>query len=113
MCGEHLNAPGEKSISNGSSPHVRGTSYDADLDAFALRFIPACAGNINYEAAFEAMMAVHPRMCGEHFDVISIQADGDGSSPHVRGTWVFSQIGLPGVRFIPACAGNISRRGPP
>ena len=54
--------------------------------------------------------AVHPRVCGELAGIGFFVLALDGSSPRVRGTRRHDpRGGLPGPRFIPACAGN-SRR---
>ena len=53
-------------------------------------------------------MTVHPRVCGEHMRRRDHIRPGNGSSPRVRGTWVFCLRDLRMCRFIPACAGNIS-----
>ena len=90
------------------------------------RFIPACAGNTAAVFRTSAAIAVHPRVCGEHFMTNVPFALSFGSSPRVRGTRASSNIPLfvggssPRVRgtlvtkmrrcqydrFIPACAGN-------
>ena len=90
----------------GSSPHVRGTLSLASAIPGFHRFIPACAGNARPDRMAMLTMTVHPRMCGERLWSSPIFGDGDGSSPHVRGT-----LGIAGwladeCRFIPACAGN-------
>ena len=70
------------------------------------RFIPACAGNMWFRPW---LRSVHPRVCGEH--MLSKQPSRFlfGSSPRVRGTFkALIAWYLPGSRFIPACAGNIT-----
>ena len=58
------------------------------------------------------VLPVHPRMRGEHDSIHTIPTKARGSSPHARGTQQPSHL-KPGVRrFIPACAGNTSRRKP-
>ena len=76
----------------------------------ARRFIPACAGNRSVTAWVRGHPEVHPRVCGEqHLAILAIRA-ADGSSPRVRGTAHCSEESLDEGRFIPACAGNRSRR---
>ena len=54
-------------------------------------------------------MAVHPRVCGEHFGGVGYPHPIGGSSPRVRGTPLpFGRSGAQN-RFIPACAGNTRR----
>ncbi len=65
-CGEHLGhlrIVGERA---GSSPRVRGTFGAHGSGSGGKRFIPARAGNISRWACASAMLAVHPRACGEH-----------------------------------------------
>ena len=76
----------------GSSPRVRGTPLERFLLGEHLRFIPACAGNSSVATRCEAMVAVHPRVCGELPEAAVVVERRR--------------------RFIPACAGN-SRPGTP
>ena len=55
-----------------------------------MRFIPACAGNIQDRKKLAVLQPVHPRVCGEH--VLPI-----------------APVPVP-VRFIPACAGNMRNK---
>ena len=106
MCGEHVSYQDRVGDPGGSSPHVRGTPYTTPSVRIAERFIPACAGNTEGGWRMPPLMAVHPRMCGEHCAAERLYFVGNGSSPHVRGTPRRSQ-NLPCLfRFIPACAGN-------
>ena len=52
------------------------------------------------------LMAVHPRMGGEHPRTLVALLNVYGSSPHGRGTRERYPGGLGGARFIPAWAGN-------
>ncbi len=85
-CGEHPSAPWLSSGISGSSPRVRGTPRARGCTAPARRFIPARAGNTQWEAVDHSSAAVHPRACGEHFNHISQDSPERGSSPRVRGT---------------------------
>ena len=49
---------------------------------------------------------VHPRVCGELYDIQGAVRVRVGSSPRVRGTPRFQGAFLRRGRFIPACAGN-------
>ena len=90
----------------GSSPHGRGTASCKLILTIYLRFIPARAGNresIRFERPF---LAVHPRTGGEQRVRAVFLVSALGSSPHGRGTDVFSSISRYCSRFIPARAGN-------
>ena len=107
VCGEHFRRRIMKNARHGSSPRVRGTSVAALLNDCEKRFIPACAGNITGVATMNFMMAVHPRVCGEHDPFCSCTVAIPGSSPRVRGTSISEGLFEQRTRFIPACAGNI------
>ena len=96
----------------GSSPRVRGTLGHGGERADRSRFIPACAGNASLLAAHAALVAVHPRVCGERGIYWIWQGAITGSSPRVRGTRRRSSKPDPHRRFIPACAGNASTNSP-
>ena len=53
-----------------------------------------------------AVMAVHPRACGEHNDPPPLYCCDNGSSPRVRGTQTHRRLDRMRYRFIPARAGN-------
>ena len=108
VCGEHLPADAGEALANGSSPRVRGTSQAARWGCTGRRFIPACAGNICPPVPSNSIMTVHPRVCGEHLGRLSRPAPTFGSSPRVRGTYKSTVRPCLILRFIPACAGNIS-----
>ena len=107
VCGEHIQGGCRFTAIAGSSPRVRGTYQPKNLRQRIPRFIPACAGNIPYNAELGLPSTVHPRVCGEHIRVPKLLVLLIGSSPRVRGTsgWFFGYGRK--RRFIPACAGNI------
>ena len=106
VCGEQWRPPFHCDLFHGSSPRVRGTDGGTDHDPFAIRFIPACAGNRQSQPGIWAALPVHPRVCGEQSAVRRKRLMRFGSSPRVRGTG-HRCLSMPGpVRFIPACAGN-------
>ena len=94
---------------HGSSPRVRGTPPNQGCITKSFRFIPACAGNTHTVAASVNNVAVHPRVCGEHFEASSPPCFSSGSSPRVRGTPGPLVIQRIVFRFIPACAGNTGK----
>ena len=112
---------------SGSSPRVRGTFPPVRSGCQSVRFIPACAGNMdrwnwyrNHRRFIPACAGniiqidffwfnrpVHPRVCGEHACVMTDTRTYRGSSPRVRGTYCFAISRFADDRFIPACAGNM------
>ena len=64
--GEHQQAPVLDQGDNGSSPRGRGTLHGAGLASITRRFIPAWAGNTLFGITMMSVMAVHPRVGGEH-----------------------------------------------
>ena len=110
VCGEHQVAAEAGDDFAGSSPRVRGTPVSAGHEQRRERFIPACAGNTPACEARLPRVPVHPRVCGEHTTSPSRTCAPCGSSPRVRGTPTIRISYCIFRRFIPACAGNTSRR---
>jgi len=106
MRGEHSAASNNGLSVSGSSPHARGTLCFCQFPHLATRFIPACAGNTISGAYGSALIAVHPRMRGEHRADMAPASEAAGSSPHARGTRLQWHPVHRRPRFIPACAGN-------
>ena len=106
MCGEHVVLPPFFWTVSGSSPHVRGARGLLLPRGIVLGIIPACAGSTSYLAAIFHLPRDHPRMCGEHRNIIACICVSLGSSPHVRGAQKHCRHrrGVPGI--IPACAGS-------
>ncbi len=98
--------------SRGSSPRGRGTHVAAPMGKHPPRFIPAGAGNATFRASCTAESAVHPRGGGERTPLPCALVWLDGSSPRGRGTQCLSSATAAKLRFIPAGAGNASRRRP-
>ena len=111
--GEHAGTGLRHGLRSGSSPRGRGTPLRDPLVGAADRFIPARAGNTPCAPASGARRSVHPRAGGEHEAAICVPNAIAGSSPRGRGT----RLGLIACaalgRFIPARAGNTSRRPSP
>ncbi len=110
MCGERIREFVDEAVMVGSSPRVRGTAGKARADAKLTRFIPACAGNGSSRSRARAAPTVHPRVCGERTQSEPWTWRTYGSSPRVRGTGVAPCSRPQRHRFIPACAGNGTRR---
>ena len=85
-CGEHSVVGCEGLGRCGSSPRLRGTSLRAPRCLALSRFIPAPAGNMPAPLSSPAIVAVHPRACGEHDMACYEDASVVGSSPRLRGT---------------------------
>ena len=106
VCGERRRAGAEKRSEVGSSPRVRGTHLrDRTVEA-RQRFIPACAGNAEWDNHAVVCQPVHPRVCGERACRHCSRRKLNGSSPRVRGTHLAMMAVRLIERFIPACAGN-------
>ncbi len=54
----------------GSSPRTRGTPDELRQNLSVCRFIPAYAGNTFFVDTYPLIVAVHPRVRGEHFPVL-------------------------------------------
>ena len=70
--------------------------------------IPACAGSTNSSMVFPVDKRDHPRMCGEHGRVVTVNGNVKGSSPHVRGARWPHLHAIVESGIIPACAGSTS-----
>jgi len=106
--GEHARTRREALAKFGSSPRGRGTQKSQWLSHPETRFIPAWAGNTDAPVGILVVYAVHPRVGGEHPQIVTREADRSGSSPRGRGTQRLSSEFCPAHRFIPAWAGNTS-----
>jgi hypothetical protein len=87
-------------------PAVLGTRRPRRQRAQLSRFIPARAGNARSSSGASMRTAVHPRACGERYQVAIKAPPEHGSSPRVRGTPRLADHGVHPHRFIPARAGN-------
>ena len=94
------------SRSLGSSPHARRTVRAHQHGPRHHGIIPACAGNSPRAGRPHDELEDHPRMRGEQCACSCAEPSGWGSSPHARGTAIFSLPLNPPAGIIPACAGN-------
>ena len=106
VCGEQALHPYFWALIAGSSPRVRGTGQEPQINQPGGRFIPACAGNRSTAVSQSFISSVHPRVCGEQGDGNGRAGLDRGSSPRVRGTELAAGQRIGDIRFIPACAGN-------
>ena len=72
------------------------------------RIIPADAGSTSSGMDLSDTCGDHPRGCGEHVQVLAVEAHAEGSSPRMRGAHVIYVRGSAGERIIPADAGSTS-----
>ena len=107
--GEHGGGGGRPSGGLGSSPLARGTHIALAPERAVRRFIPARAGNTQRASRRASKASVHPRSRGEHRPLPSVRPSPAGSSPLARGTRGVGPGEPPGLRFIPARAGNTAR----
>ena len=110
MCGEHGGWTRRRTISNGSSPHVRGALRRTTTISIPRGIIPACAGSTQRSRRYRQPCRDHPRMCGEHASTGRNLHVRSGSSPHVRGALEFPHHPQTGRGIIPACAGSTGEK---
>ena len=106
VCGELPFGGLQRACSIGSSPRLRGTRLAVRRLPARFRFIPASAGNSLPTTMSATRSTVHPRVCGELNLSRHVTALDTGSSPRLRGTHLVANGHKPGIRFIPASAGN-------
>ncbi len=104
--GEHGRWSNSQSEQSGLSPLARGTHQWSAADEFALRFIPAGAGNTRMLMRVSAIYSVYPRWRGEHHGNFTADVLALGLSPLARGTQADRKTVFSQRRFIPAGAGN-------
>ena len=107
--GEHTKKLTNQPDTHGLSPLARGTRRQmACLNEF-FRFIPAGAGNTDYQKTYWNFYAVYPRWRGEHHSTSEHKPGCVGLSPLAWGTLTGLWIARLLLRFIPAGAGNTCR----
>ncbi len=94
----------------GLFPLTRGTRIKQRWNNGLYWFIPAHAGNTLRAHSSETRWKVYPRSRGEHRIIELTDVRPAGLSPLARGTQFQSFINICTPRFIPARAGNTSRR---
>ena len=109
VCGEHFNGYVGQCVLAGSSPRMRGTQVLTLQFLHLMGIIPAYAGNTAVLMVGSACRRDHPRVCGEHRNVIQEDMLRRGSSPRIRGTRYAHDRPDPHPGIIPAYAGNTTR----
>ena len=79
------------------------------LTAEEYGIIPAYAGSTRHGQRYSSQGWDHPRVCGEHFLEILVNADNTGSSPRMRGAHDPSGMLIRRVGIIPAYAGSTKK----
>ena len=96
----------------GLSPLARGTLQNTAFEKGYIRFIPAGAGNTCLLTGTDDPQSVYPRWRGEHCGNKGLINFLTGLSPLARGTRDVWMTTRSEYRFIPAGAGNTSRKKP-
>ena len=94
----------------GSSPRMRGTPVGHQRKDMIHGIIPAYAGNTRWTSTKGHDSWDHPRVCGEHSNLIPNGSNTAGSSPRMRGTHLSFQALTRYQGIIPAYAGNTRTR---
>ena len=109
VCGEHAASKIGDAAASGSSPRMRGTHIYIQLFQCSIGIIPAYAGNTRALELSLRLRRDHPRVCGEHSNVLLMRSNCSGSSPRMRGTLSHSPHSRRRTGIIPAYAGNTLR----
>ena len=104
--GEHLSKAAAKNGIEGSSPRARGARAAAHALIQDAGIIPACAGSTLMVNRRPSAGGDHPRVRGEHSEMISSSDSPWGSSPRARGARNHRDPRRPVPGIIPACAGS-------
>ena len=110
-CGENLGDGLADSVTQGSSPRVRGKCARRGGRGWDRRLIPARAGKISSTRPPVLAGPAHPRACGENIIDHRLIVRIPGSSPRVRGKWSRWRKWRAGRGLIPARAGKIAACG--
>ena len=106
VCGEHSSDESGVGHVEGSSPRMRGAPLRFIAVNFRHGIIPAYAGSTqNWRNGLRRHWD-HPRVCGEHFLEILVNADNTGSSPRMRGARCAANPVWAWGGIIPAYAGS-------
>ena len=104
--GEHNDLDFVGRLGYGSSPRGRGTPLIAPAARRSARFIPAWAGNTPCTPYARPHTTVHPRVGGEHRNMLRALRRHDGSSPRGRGTRLMGTSSLLHLTVHPRVGGE-------
>ena len=90
----------------GSSPHTRGALRKCSSIRSGVWIIPAYAGSTSPSPPRRTGFPDHPRIRGEHDQMVVAELEPLGSSPHTRGARLDSKSRGGTERIIPAYAGS-------
>ena len=105
-CGGTSPPPMLTTAESGLSPRVRGNPLPQAGAPRGGRSIPASAGEPVRVLLGYHLLRVYPRECGGTAGKIHMTMGVPGLSPRVRGNRLRPNHGVPGVRSIPASAGE-------
>ena len=108
-CGANPVNPIDGTRNIGSSPRVRGKRRRNSGMVCRTRIIPARAGQTRTPPAPYHRNPDHPRACGANEKALDNYANGNGSSPRVRGKLPDDELLRTIGRIIPARAGQTNR----
>ena len=113
--GDHPREYGENNVGQiwlttdtGSSPRIRGESGHPRVAGHPRGIIPANTGRMVCHLCTQLWRGDHPREYGENRRGRSEQYDGLGSSPRIRGEFVFKGCETTRGRIIPANTGRMA-----
>ncbi len=89
-------------------PAYAGSTRDREGFLAAIRIIPAYAGSTVQSHLLRSVCEDHPRLRGEHGEVMPLAMPVAGSSPPTRGAHAVLRFGSSHLRIIPAYAGSTS-----
>ena len=93
-------------LPSGSSPLTRGALERGDKITQLVGIIPAYAGSTSNTPRFLHRRRDHPRLRGEHHEVVLDHRLLEGSSPLTRGARIYDFLRNAQVGIIPAYAGS-------
>ena len=108
MRGDHLPRSLTPNGRAGPPPHARGSLLPDTWEPIVDRPTPACAGITTATTARSTVAWAHPRMRGDHVDIVPTASITGGPPPHARGSPRRQLQGVRLTRPTPACAGITS-----
>ena len=105
-CGENFQTLPKMSLTEGSSPRMRGKRKNDHMGGWTGRLIPAHAGKTIRPSLSSSDVRAHPRACGENAVPPKPIANEPGSSPRMRGKRHDPGVDWTSAGLIPAHAGK-------